>query len=591
MSDQFVNPYTFVPVRNGQKRSYNSYWDGQLISGKISCRLKTRTQISICDYGSDERSHDFYSINGTPVIPGSSIRGVIRSVYEALTDSCFSSVNADDKDYFSSRMNKTTPGLLVREGGRYVLYRAERSKDDDADTQYEPWITDNLKTGDKVRFDRYKKSEKHGTIYYVDGVNNDDGNEYEGYVHRVDHFEQKGTHNFNSIFRKLDRVGTIDEAYIERFGVNLKCYEPKNVNCANDYKEAFERMKNKDGVYLPCWYAAENGHYYFAPSQMSRSIYYNKPIDLLAKQNLDRCISRENICEACALFGMVSGEESGEENSGVAVPARVRFGDADCVSKDPLEMNGQLFTLPILAAPRLSSFEFYLINKNSSYGADDKDTRISGRKFYWHNNKANITGNSENKPGNKMDSSVQLVKKGVEFTFDVYFDNITEPMLKKLLFAITLGDNTPDGAHCHKIGHGKPIGLGSVKIIAEKVHVRTFSGGIYTENVTDGSEITMDDLGSSLAFNKASILKVTDFNAVADGSMIHYPVTNTCNDIFKWFAENRSSFASGKPGYAQKLPCLRDTNQFLNKNAEKGGRDNQSSGRIGKTRNDHRKKW
>lgn len=566
MSEHFVNPYTFIPVNDGKKRDYQGYWDAPLLSGKISCRLLTKTQISVCDFGKDERTHEFFSIDGkNPIIPGSSIRGVIRSIYEALTDSCLSSVNAEDDDYFSSRMNKNKTGLLVRENGEYVLYAAERSKDDD--TEYEPWIPKDKRTGDKVRFDSYSKdSRRGGTIHYIDGVNNEDGNEFEGYVHRVDYLEtsRKGQrlHNFCSIFRKLNKVAIIDPKYIERFAVNIKRYEPKTLpERAEEYQKAFDRMCANDGVYLPCWYIQENGHFYFAPSQMSRSIYANKPIDLLKLQNLDKCSLRSNICEACSLFGMVS-------DSGENVAGRVRFGDAECVSPDPLD---GIFRLPILAQPRLSSFEFYLTNPNDSYGADDRQTRISGRKYYWHNNKANITKDSENKAGNNMDASVRLVKKGKEFCFEVFFDRITEQMLKRLLFALTLGENEIDGTKCHKLGHGKPVGLGSVKIVAERVLVRSFANGVYSE--TDRTDLVSEGLREAFSSqrNVDSILKVTDFNAIRDGSMISYPTTCASTDIFKWFAENRGAFSNGKPSYKQKLPRLGADPGLLKNSAKNNG--------------------
>lgn len=537
MSEQFVNPYTFIPVNDGKKREYQSYLKAPLLSGKISCRLRTKTQISVCDSGTKERDYKFFSIDERPVIPvipGSSIRGVVRGIYEALTDSCFSSVNAEDKDYFSSRMKKRDPGLLTRENGEYVLYKAIRHKDKQRDN---PLIPEGGKTGDRVTF---KKKE---TLETESGEKTEILIDCEGYVHRVDFFKNKGRHNFESVFERGERVGEIDDEILDRFRVNIENYTPKKKGCKDEYKAAFDRMCEGDG-FLPCWYIKENGHYYFAPSQMSRSIYFNKPIDLLAKQNLQKCSSKSEICEACALFGMVSGENAA---------SRVRFGDAECVSTDPLDGT---FLLPILAEPRLSSFEFYLTNPYSGYGADDERTRISGRKFYWHNNKANITQNAENKAGNNMDASVQLVKKGKDFCFDVFFDGITELTLKRLLFALTLGENDLDGTKCHKLGHGKPIGLGSVKIIAERVVVRRFEKGEYTE--TDVSALVSENLREAFEEqrNVDNVLLATDFNAVSDGSLISYPHTDGSTDIFEWFKENRAAFKNGKQVFKQKLPRL-----------------------------------
>jgi hypothetical protein len=72
---------------------------------------------------------------------------------------------------------------------------------------------------------------------------------------------------------------------------------------------------------------------------------------------------------------------------------------------------------------------------------------------------------------------MELLKPNLQFSFDVYFENITDAQLKQLVWVLTLGENpVKDDANkailCHKIGHGKPLGLGSAKIIAERVEIR-----------------------------------------------------------------------------------------------------------------------
>ena len=120
--------------------------------------------------------------------------------------------------------------------------------------------------------------------------------------------------------------------------------------------------------------------------------------------------------------------------------------------------------MPISGPPRISSFEFYLKSDLDQFHADDKGVTNAGRKFYWHHKGYVMNKDSVNKEGNNMDYKAELVKSGSEFTFDVYFDEITENELKKLLFTLNLGENSLDSDKCHKIGHGKPIGLGSAKI-------------------------------------------------------------------------------------------------------------------------------
>ena len=75
---------------------------------------------------------------------------------------------------------------------------------------------------------------------------------------------------------------------------------------------------------------------------------------------------------------------------------------------------------------------------------------------------------------------MELMMPGAEFRFDIYYDGVTEDQLEKLMWCVHFGENRKDGDLCHKIGHGKPLGLGSVKIVIEKKEERVFRDGTYT---------------------------------------------------------------------------------------------------------------
>ena len=444
MSGRFINPYTFVPVNNGEKNVYDDYFKDELLSGKISCTLKARTQLAVCDKIT-EKDFDFFKVEGKAVIPGSSLRGTIRSVFEALTDSCFSSANAENDDYFSSRLNKQFPGIIEFDGENYILYDAVRYKDN-----YNNQLND-YKTGDEVNFSEMSR----GNIKYFKlnvGIK-------KGYVLKVDRFKSKNkgkqTENKDSVFEKKTKRTVIDKKCIELLKLNLEKYETKDENISKNYKEQFDKMKAGNGV-LPVWYYKERQNYYLAPSQMSRAFFFTQPVDMLKRSNLDVCSEKEKVCEACALFGIV-----GRTGSEFARASRIRFSDAVCEDKNCFDKK---FIMPISGTPRISSFEFYLKSDLDQFHADDKGVTIAGRKFYWHHKGYVMNKDSVNKEGNNMDYKAELVKSGSEFTFDVYFDEITENELKKLLFTLNLGENSLDSDKCHKIGHGKPIGLGSAKI-------------------------------------------------------------------------------------------------------------------------------
>ena len=136
---KFYNPYHFVRLGNDVKRSEDTLEEriqadvSQLYTGKINVVLKTKTPLfipNVPEYEMKENDHKkykFYSYDGnTPVIPGSSLRGVIRSVYETISNSCLSVVDLDDRPV--RRTSEVySPALLgYNADGQIVLYKAEK---------------------------------------------------------------------------------------------------------------------------------------------------------------------------------------------------------------------------------------------------------------------------------------------------------------------------------------------------------------------------------------------------------------------------------------------------------------------------------
>ena len=100
--EKFVNPYTFVPVDFEKKetKDINAVVSeaSELLTGMMKCTIYAKTPLAIPDISSEniENEHSSYSFESTPdgqyIIPASSLRGPIRSVYETATNSCFSTL-------------------------------------------------------------------------------------------------------------------------------------------------------------------------------------------------------------------------------------------------------------------------------------------------------------------------------------------------------------------------------------------------------------------------------------------------------------------------------------------------------------------
>jgi CRISPR-associated protein (TIGR03986 family) len=122
----------------------------------------------------------------------------------------------------------------------------------------------------------------------------------------------------------------------------------------------------------------------------------------------------------------------------------------------------------ILSNPKPTCFQHYIEQNEENLKDHPKnlahynsENPIRGYKLYWHRSGENwIETNKENiEKHSTQYTKITPVKAGAIFKGRIRFENLSKVELGALLFALDL----PDGL-AHKIGMGKPLGLGSVKI-------------------------------------------------------------------------------------------------------------------------------
>ena len=352
-------------------------------------------------------------------------------------------------------------------------------------------------------------------------------------------------------------------------------------------KAQFNAVKpKKDGNLYPVFYDDEArtgavGGLRLAPAQISRSIYSNTVDILLGKKNGNPghspCTDIRQLCPACSLFGTVltnSGNQTTSQN--IAKCSRLRFSDAvgNGVSLFPAKMDGNtrtedVPTLRELSSPKLTSMEFYSVRNSLTgytdqpkWGYDSSGVTLRGRKMYFHNPKAELKPDDDPRKAvfctkdkeNKRNASMQLATKG-RFDFSVYFDGITASELKTLVWALTLGETDGEGTHYHKLGHGRPLGLGSVKLTVNEIEERTCDGtsyGITSEKVERGyfDGFTLPIAGTDTF---TALMTMTDFNYAAgldEESSVAYPIgtvggnPKTDNNTLQWFGLSHGALNS-----------------------------------------------
>ncbi|MEK7995065.1 MAG: TIGR03986 family CRISPR-associated RAMP protein [Planctomycetota bacterium] len=177
-----------------------------------------------------------------------------------------------------------------------------------------------------------------------------------------------------------------------------------------------------------------------------------------------------SVAEQILGFAEDRSEEQKTEEGGLALASRLRFADALLPegSQDPLAQD--FIPLKILGSPKTPCPALYFksaTGRGAYIGKRDLDPALhapQGRKWYLH---------GQSKPGEepwrteypneektkKQKNLVRPIAAGHTFYFHIDFDNLSEVEVGLLLYALE-----PDAAFHHKIGMGKPLGLGSVKI-------------------------------------------------------------------------------------------------------------------------------
>lgn len=115
-NERFVNPYNFVPLENKCDKDGNRIVGP--LTGKIECTLETLTPVFIPD-SQDKGAFFHYPEDEKPVIPGSEIRGTIRSVFEAAFNGCLSQVNEEPS--YSPLFKRTSEGTIKKINNEFVL--------------------------------------------------------------------------------------------------------------------------------------------------------------------------------------------------------------------------------------------------------------------------------------------------------------------------------------------------------------------------------------------------------------------------------------------------------------------------------------
>ena len=191
------------------------------------------------------------------------------------------------------------------------------------------------------------------------------------------------------------------------------------------------------------------------------------------------CRDNTNLCIACRTFGMLADREG----RGNVFLGKVNIGDALADAHVLYEP----FYTGVLVEPKPRHKDFYL---------EQDEKHIAGRKFYFHHspNGKPISANDLQFMGGKASNRyVQPLAKGTQFHFRIDFTNLEEDEFGALLLAVAL---EPDMRH--KIGYGKPLGMGSVELIPTKLTLIDYSTRYTQWKASQGKQEFGEDIWTAI---------------------------------------------------------------------------------------------
>jgi hypothetical protein len=429
-------PYNFVPYE--PTRLVPSNYDPQAatFSGSIRCHLETKTPLLVASNiplevshiqssGEEElREKRFIQVNGVKVIPGSSLKGMFRSIIEILSFSSLTPINAEslyyrnfeDKNRYCKLLGvssepKQKCGWLVREGSDFFLSPSE-------------FVSATTPSAKAVKVNKIKS------------VDNNRSDRATYYFAAYQSSSPKIKLNDNIIVQFNDQLTPAQNKYLfERAGVT-NIYELSPIR------------------HLPVFYVDDIGTMeivFIGLCKFFRIPYKYRPIDYITPKDsaLETDFTR-------TLFG--------HSDVNASRKGRISFSHAELKTLSETT-EGHLVTL---GQPNVTCLSNYLEQNNSGQRMDYNrpDAKIRGRKCYWHRN-----WELDKLPRGNVNTDNLLFPVGVgsQGHFTVNVSRVTLEELGAVFLALELW---PESAH--KMGLGKAVGLGSIKVTIDHIEVSPF---------------------------------------------------------------------------------------------------------------------
>ena len=515
----FVNPYTFVPlpqkVVRGQPPGHDPGPDEarERYVGALEVTWHIQSPIAI-------PTEEWGGIGGDVRIPGSSIKGAVRSAHEMLFGGCLRQVDLGYRPTYRQLPNmdalKDWRMAVVLEDDEVLLCEKEKKRSSVDSEMLRQCLGGKARTGDVVavnsKNDWKDKPERRVAERFQVRDRPADASGYENLAgcYLVLITKEGARHETATVKGKKVRTKwywSLGKLTRERATISSQAkhdFSWAMMEARPDGERWIDvfRGKTKLGQARGNKHALEPGSVIWV-KVLNGKVTAIK-LSQFWRERSEECLggriskethpcSGENLllCPSCSVFGSADTlndkaitDERRREGDQRSYAAHIRFGAAVGV-----DLQGDEVTLAPLGQPHLGAGLTYLEPKSPEAAPASRDERWSrwdsdgtqkrqlrGRKFYWHSNPerqlehlrrdkgvGEVPGRhlKRGHHGADMCTKAQLVMGGT-FRQRITFDGLDRFGVASLLAALQPGRLLGDGEFALHLGRGKPLGLGSV---------------------------------------------------------------------------------------------------------------------------------
>lgn len=672
--EKFHNPYNFIPgrARSGvagvlgdQPPASHALFDKDRYSGSIAVRMTAKTPILVPDAARAVQEHDHWtfplrrSSNGEPLIPPTSIKGMLRAAYEAVTNSRFGVFKAHEHplglrlparaglSLVPVRIETDAAGILVARlmtGTASIGPNGHPQENGKAGRAYAARVAmallGDLPHGAAVTCVVEERQERAWSYWRVRrisagcadlaGLAAEGRLAVHGWLSRTGQ-NIGGKRDERVFFAAPDTPMTslpVTGAVAERWHALIKDYQDihreersrgitrppalpdwcvwsRHIVAGVEERELTEGTLCYASLTMGAARVAEIDRLY--PVLLSRDLFDASP-EALLHETLCPARTIEELSPADRVFGWVAPERvDGGEAAGYRGNLRIGAVRPDPKSTDPISHNiDPPLPLSIMGQPKPSQARFYaadgagrsLDGIPSSPDLYRPGHRLRGRKVYPHHarlpvnhwqarppNAAPALGETwpeYRRPGGIQDnqnrSITGWIAPGACFRFDIHVTNLSKVELGALLWLLDLNASdtgqvgTTANGLFHRLGGGKPLGFGSVRMEVVGSETKLSSGGELAAYYRDLSALAPVELdaaarasmisafhaevethyGAGLPFPRVDF--VAAFLAACQGDArfpTHYPRISTAptqeGNNYEWFRDNEAGKRLGLP--------------------------------------------